>query len=114
MFERSADSLIGPSRRHIMRRLWLGGAAFSALLGSLSPGPAEAWDRGDVDNFATIPTFAPSGPGAACPNGAKSCTSDVEGVAEATDGAVFSASYGFTSDGAHRDYGELPAFAPKR
>src|SRR6266481_736723 len=61
MFDRSADSLIGPSRRRIMRPLWLGGAAFSAILGSLSPGPAEAWDRGDVDNFATIPTFAPSG-----------------------------------------------------
>jgi hypothetical protein len=54
-----------------MRRLWLGGAALSATLGLLSPGPAEAWDRGDVQNFVTIPTFAPSGPGAACPNEAK-------------------------------------------
>ena len=95
-----------------MRPLWLGGAAFSAILGSLSPGPAEAWDRGDVDNFATIPTFAPSGPGAACPNGAKSCTSDVEGVAVAPDGTVYSASYGFNSDGALGGYGELLAFAP--
>jgi len=80
------------------------------MLGSLSPGPAEAWDRGDVDNFATIPTFAPSGPGAACPNGAKSCTSDVEGVAVAPDGTVYSASYGFNSDGALGGYGELLAF----
>jgi hypothetical protein len=87
-----------------MRRLWLGGAAFSAILGSLSPGPAEAWDRGDVDNFATIPTFAPSGPGATCPDGAKSCTSDVEGVAVAPDGTVYSASYGFNSDGALGGY----------
>src|SRR6267154_545692 len=112
MFDRSADSLIGPSRRRIMRPLWLGGAAFSAILGSLSPGPAEAWDRGDVDNFATIPTFAPSGPGAACPNGTKSCTSDVEGVAVAPDGTVYSPSFGFNSDGALGGYGQLFAFAP--
>src|SRR5260221_5651186 len=83
-----------------MRWLWLGGASFSAILGLLSPRPAEAWDRGDVDNFATIPTFAPSGPGAACPHEAKSCTSDVEGVAVAPDGTVYSASYGFKRDGA--------------
>jgi streptogramin lyase len=95
-----------------MKRLWLGGAAFSAMLGSLSPGPAEAWDRGDVDNFATIPTFAPSGPGAACPNEAKSCTSDVEGVAVAPDGTVYSASYGYNRDGALGGYGELFVFAP--
>ena len=94
-----------------MRPLWLGGAAFSAMLGSLSPGPAEAWDRGAVDNFATIPTFAPSGPGAACPNGAKSCTSDVEGVAVAPDGTVYSASYGYNRDGALGGYGELFVFA---
>ena len=95
-----------------MRRLWLGGAAFSAMLGSLSPGPAEAWDRGDVQNFATIPDFAPSGPGAACPNEATSCTSDVEGVAVAPDGTVYSASYGFNRDGALGGYGELFVFAP--
>jgi sugar lactone lactonase YvrE len=63
-----------------MRRLWHGGAAFGAILGLLSPAPAAAWDRGDVDNFATIPAFSPTGPGAACPNGATSCTSDIEGV----------------------------------
>ena len=95
-----------------MRRRWLGGAAFSAILGLLSPGPAEAWDRGDVHNFATIPTFAPSGPGAACPNEAKSCTSDVEGVAVAPDGTVYSASYGYNRDGALGGYGELFVFAP--
>jgi hypothetical protein len=72
-----------------MRRLLLSGAAFSAIIGLVSPGPAKAWDRGDVHNFATIPTFAPSGPGAACPNEAKSCTSDVEGVAVAADGTVY-------------------------
>src|SRR5215469_14792848 len=33
-----------------MRRLWLGGVALSATLGLLSPGPAEAWDRGDFRN----------------------------------------------------------------
>src|SRR6202047_3430693 len=103
---------LAPSKRHIMREPWLRGAAFSAILGSLSPGPAEAWDRGDVDNFATIPTFVPSGPGAACPNGAKSCTSDVEGVAVAPDGTRHSASYGFNRDGALGGYGELFVFAP--
>ena len=95
-----------------MRRIWLGGAAFSATLGLLSPGPAEAWVRGDVQNFATIPTFAPSGPGAACPNEAKSCTSDVEGVAVGPDGTVYSASYGYNRDGALGGYGELFVFAP--
>ena len=95
-----------------MRPLWLGGAAFSAILGSLSPGPAEAWDRGDVENFATIPTFAPSGPGAACPNEANSCSSDVEGVAVGPDGTVYSASYGYNRDGALGGYGELFVFAP--
>src|ERR1700694_4541367 len=95
-----------------MRRLWPGGAALSVILGLLSPGTAEAWDRGDVQNFATIPTFAPSGPGAACPNEAKSCTSDVEGVTVAPDGTVYSASYGYNRDGALGGYGELFVFAP--
>jgi sugar lactone lactonase YvrE len=95
-----------------MRQLWLGGAALSATLGLLSPGPAEAWDRGDVHNFATIPTFTPSGPGAACPKEANSCTSDVEGVTVAPDGTVYSASYGYNRDGALGGYGELFVFAP--
>jgi sugar lactone lactonase YvrE len=95
-----------------MRRLWLGGAALSATLGLLSTGPAEAWDRGDVHNFAMIPTFAPSGPGAACPNKAKSCTSDIEGVAVAPDGTVYSPSYGYNRDGTLGGYGELFVFAP--
>jgi hypothetical protein len=95
-----------------LRQLWLGGAALSATLCLLSPGPAEAWDRGDVHNFATIPTFTPSGPGAACPNKSNSCTSDVEGVTVATDGTVYSASYGYNRDGALGGYGELFVFAP--
>ena len=68
--------------------------------------------RGDVQNFATIPTFAPSGPDAACPNEAKSCTSDVEGIAVAPDGTVYSASYGYNRDGTLGGYGELFVFAP--
>src|SRR6202048_5200585 len=95
-----------------MSRLLLGGVAFSAILGLLSPGPAEAWDRGDVHNFATIPTFAPNGPGAACPNEAKSCSSDVEGVTVAPDGTVYSASYGYKREGALGGYGELFVVAP--
>jgi sugar lactone lactonase YvrE len=74
--------------------------------------PADAWDRGDVDNFATIPAFAPSGPGAACPNGAASCTSDIEGVAVGPDGMVYTPSFGFNSAGALAGYSELFVFAP--
>ncbi len=95
-----------------VRLLWLGGAALSATLCLLSPGPAEAWDRGDVHNFATIPTFTPSGPGAACPHKANSCTSDVEGVTVATDGTIYAASYGYNRNGALGGYGELFVFAP--
>src|SRR5258708_33163330 len=88
--------------RRIMRPLWLGGATFSAILGLLAPGPAGAWERGDVANFAAIPAFAPSGPGAACPNSAPSCTSDVEGVAGGAPGPAYAASSAFTNDGGHR------------
>ena len=96
-----------------MRRLLLSGAtAFSAIIGLVSPGPAEAWERGDVRNFAAIPTFAPSGPGAACPNEAKACSSDVEGVTVAPDGTVYSASYGYNRHGALGGYGEFFVFAP--
>jgi streptogramin lyase len=99
-------------RRRVTRRLWLGGAAFTAILRLLSPEPAGAWDRGDVRSFATVPEFAPSGTAAACPNGAKTCTSDVEGVAVAPDGTVYSASYGFNNNGALGGYGELFSFTP--
>src|SRR5258708_30689114 len=97
-----------------MRRRWLGSAAFSAILGLLSPGPAEAWGRGEVDNFATIPTFVPSGPGAACPNGAKSCSSDVEGVAVAPDGTVYFASYRYNRDRPPRGGGLIFCITPPR
>src|SRR5260370_35362746 len=80
-------------------RSWLGGATFSAILGLLAPGPAGAWERGDVANFAPIPAFAPSGPGAPCPHSAQSCTSAVAGPAAAPDGAVFMAAFGCP----HRD-----------
>ena len=83
-----------------------------SILGLLPAMPADAWDRGDVDNFATIPAFAPSGPGAACPNGAASCTSDIEGVAVGLDGMVYTPSFGFNSAGALAGYSELFVFAP--
>lgn len=87
-------------------------ALLFAALALLTSPPAQAWDRGDVDNFATIPAFTPSGPGASCPNGGKSCTSDIEGVAVAPDGTVYSPSFGFNSDGALGGNGELFVFAP--
>src|SRR5260221_14600136 len=106
------SALLKRSRNYIRRWFGRGAASSRTILGFPSPGPAEAWDRGDVHNFATIPTFAPSGPGAACPNEAKSCTSDVEGVTVAPDGTVYSASYGYNRDGALGGYGELFVFAP--
>jgi len=54
----------------------------------------------------------PSGPGASCPNGAKSCTSDVEGITVGPDGTVYSPSFGFNSEGALGGYGELFVFSP--
>jgi sugar lactone lactonase YvrE len=93
-----------------MSERWRIAAVFGAVLGLLPCSPAQAWDRGDVDNFATIPAFAPSG--GACPNGATSCTSDIEGVAVGPDGTVYSPSFGFNSDGALSGSGELFVFAP--
>ena len=72
--------------------------------------PAQAWDRGEVENFATIPSFTPSG--GVCPNGKTSCTSDIEGVAVGPDGTVYAPSFGFNSDGALSGNGELFVFAP--
>lgn len=82
------------------------------VLVGLATASAEAWDRGEFESFATIPSFAPSGPGAACPNGATSCTSDIEGVTVGPDGTVYTPSFGFNSDGALSGYGELFVFAP--
>ena len=74
--------------------------------------PTQQFDRGKVSNFATIPAFTPSGPGASCPNGAKSCTSDIEGITVGPDGTVYSPSFGFNSEGALGGYGELFVFSP--
>jgi sugar lactone lactonase YvrE len=98
--------------RIIMRRLSSITAVFGAALALLAGAPAEAWDRGTVVNFATIPSFTPMGPGPVCPNNASSCTSDIEGVAVGPDGTVYSPSFGFNSDGALGGYGELFVFAP--
>jgi sugar lactone lactonase YvrE len=95
-----------------MRRLSPVTALFGATLGLLASAPAQAWDRGTVVNFATIPSFTPTGPGPVCPNNATSCTSDIEGVAVGPDGTVYSPSFGFNSDGALGGYGELFVFAP--
>jgi sugar lactone lactonase YvrE len=87
-------------------------AAVLSLLAVLTAAPAVAWDRGEFENFATIPAFTPSGPHAACPDGAKACTSDIEGLAVGPDGTVYTPSFGFNSDGELKGYGELFVFAP--
>jgi sugar lactone lactonase YvrE len=95
-----------------MKRLWRDTAVLGLVLAGLAAEPASAWDRGQFENFATIPAFTPSGPGAACPNSATSCTSDIEGVTVGPDGTVYTPSFGFNSDGALKGYGELFVFAP--
>jgi hypothetical protein len=94
-----------------MNRVMFGAAALASLFVLCMGSSAGAWDRGDVDNFATIPAFTPSGPGAACPNGATSCTSGIEGLTVGPDGTVYTASAGFNSDGALSGYSELFVFA---
>lgn len=37
-------------------------AVLGIMLVGLATAPASAWDRGEFENFATIPSFAPSGP----------------------------------------------------
>ena len=87
-------------------------AVLGIVFAGFAPSTAQAWDRGEFENFATIPSFTPSGPGAACPDGATSCTSDIEGVTVGPDGTVYTPSFGFNSDGALSGYGELFVFAP--
>lgn len=93
-----------------MRRLLAVSAGIGVILGMLVSAPAQAWDRGTVANFATLPAFSPSGPGPVCPNNTTSCTSDIEGVAVGPDGTVYTATFGFNSEGALGGYGELFVF----
>ena len=95
-----------------MKRFWCDAAVLWIISAGLAAAPAASWDRGQFENFATIPAFTPSGPGAACPNGATSCTSDIEGVTVGPDGTVYTPSFGFNSDGALGGNGELFVFAP--
>ncbi len=85
---------------------------YSAVLVFLlfAPEAAHAWHRGAVETFATLPAFAPSG--GACPGGAVTCTSDIEGVAVAPDGTLYAPSFGFNGKGALSGEGELFVIAP--
>lgn len=87
-------------------------ATFALALGALPATPAGAWDRGDVNTFATIPSFAPVGPGASCPDGGTTCASNIEGIAVGPDGYVYTASFGFNSKGALGGYGQFFVFSP--
>lgn len=87
-----------------MRRFRLAMAAIGMLLGAMVA-PAMAWDRGKASDFATLPAFTPSG--GACPNGAATCTSDIEGITVGPDGTVYTASFGFNKDGPLTGAGEF-------
>jgi sugar lactone lactonase YvrE len=76
-------------------RFWIGAAAFASLL-SLSY-PAAAWDRGQVDIFATLP------PGSTGP----------EGLTVGPDGNVYVATFGFNSTGDQPGLGQLIEFTPQ-
>jgi sugar lactone lactonase YvrE len=93
-----------------MNKFGLAAASLGIALASFALAPAEAWDRGKVRNFATIPTFIPSGQGAACPDKSTSCTSDIEGIAVGPDGTVYTSSFGFNAAGALTGNGQFFAF----
>jgi sugar lactone lactonase YvrE len=95
-----------------MRRLSPVTVFVAAVLALVAGTSAQAWDRGPVKDFATIPVLTSMTPGPSCPNNAPSCTSDIEGVAVGPDGTVYSASFGFNSDGALDGNGVLFVFAP--
>jgi sugar lactone lactonase YvrE len=67
-------------------------ACLIALAGSLTA--AKAWDRGDVDTFATLPAGA-TGP---------------EGLTVAPDGKVYVTTFGFNAQGAQSGPGKLYVF----
>ena len=90
------------------KRIWLQLAAVLFLL--TAPHAADAWHRGAVETFAILPAFAPNA--GACPNGAPTCTSDIEGVAVAPDGTIYAPSFGFNKSGALTGNGELFVIAP--
>jgi hypothetical protein len=93
-----------------MSKLLSGAAMLASLMVLYTESPAGAWDRGKVKNFATVPAFSPSG--GACPNGASSCVSGIEGLCIGPDGTVYTPSFGFNSDGALTGNSELFVFRP--
>ena len=92
----------------MLRRYRLGMVGFAALL--MTAPPAGAWDRGPVQTFAVLPAFAPQN--GACPDGAPTCVSDVEGVAVAPDGTIYAPSFGFNKAGTLSGNSELFVISP--
>lgn len=90
------------------KRIWLPIAALAVLMAASTA--AHAWQRGAVQSFAILPAFAPNN--GACPSGAATCTSDVEGVAVAPDGTIYAPSFGFNQNGALSGNGELFVISP--
>jgi sugar lactone lactonase YvrE len=64
-----------------------------------------------MSTISQLSRLLPRAAALACPNGATSCTSDIEGIAVGPDGTVYSPSFGFNSDGALTGSGELFVFA---
>src|SRR5690242_21667871 len=79
-----------------MLNMTKGAAAVAAamLFGVAMTTPAGAWDRGQVDVFATLPAGA-TGP---------------EGIAVAGDGTVYVTTFGFNKDGDVPGLGQLYVF----
>jgi len=93
-----------------MARVTIGAVVVASLCVLYTVVPSAAWDRGEVENFATVPAFSPSG--GTCPDGATVCESDIEGIAVGPDGTVYTPSFGFNSKGALTGNGELFVFRP--
>lgn len=75
-------------------------AGLALALGVMSPAPAPAWDRGDVDILAVLPDATPGHP------------SSVEGLTVGPDGNIYVPTFGFNAAGALTGNAVLYVFRP--
>lgn len=85
-----------------MRKATLGAGALGALLALSCITPASAWDRGNVDSFAAVPTLSTGE------------TSSAEGLTVGPDGNLYVSTFGFNAQGsvASGDHSEIFVFSP--